>query len=981
MVVIKMATKNQVTSQIRFGLGQLSAHNEQHDFEHLCRHLARSRICSNILPATGPVSAGGDQGRDFETFRTYLNSSSISTSSFIGLISDKPIAFACTITDVDNLPQKVKSDLITIMSSGETVAEIHYFCTADLPVGRRHELQQWARNTHNVNLEIYDGQAISELLSDRDTFWIAENYLHIPAELYPSDPTSDVDWYHESLELWKNPDHSPDNYADFIQLKSALRHSTVTDSARVDLPFWIGHMVSLEANTPLASLKRKVIYEITVASLRGYGTLLGHEQEIRKYFSDIPSLSELSEIEDASVLITFCIGADGQNVVQFEEAELSSWVKQVVDKLESSLKDTKNPDQRCTLLRLRADRHLIPGPRNENVPDINKAMDCWLELASIVDQTHLFPLDNFSDELTQLTSLPLDINKHKDYRRLTQQVDEALEKRFGAFIAADKCRDRAITMFEKCQYLDALNEIHEAKVKWYASETLEGSVLATLLAARCYQELGLTFAAKYYSFIGAFVSMKSPDEPVSRHASEALVDAAFSDYIQGAFCGFFECSDFASVVYRALSAEQRPEEVISEIERTVYHATIIRVIASRLAPELLSFVDERISRWEGLEDLFSTIVPLAETEWDSNRVPDLWHTLEENLVDRPFSDVGVIRNTRFRALGITWEFSWHNDYELTISSEEFIAVLQILLADFSNIDLCLPRTRVQVEIQAGAGDKIQLENLPSNELIRYRISIPSTTPTDSLDDQVFGVASAILSYVSFLPQDQFMSHLESALQKGLSGKVFFIQSYRNLFSRFILDSDFNYSARNAKSPPQAGCSFEPVSHRQLEWFSGPGPNYSQEDANEALKNRYEIAPKPIRFTLLNLLTDSECKKTVSELKADGWLDWHILTAIALATVNYRVNKQLHPSQGKEEYQRLFMDTLYQEEDVTLEPVPLSLFSKENLKFHLNSSMLSTLKGMGFDIHQPTPDFNAISDFLSQRYNYWTDDIEHPDFGF
>lgn len=976
-----MATRNQVTSQIRFGLGQLSAHNEQHDFEHLCRHLARSRICSNILPATGPVSAGGDQGRDFETFRTYLNSSSISQSSFIGLVAGEPIAFACTTTDVDNLPNKIKTDMATIMNSGETVAAIHYFCTADLPIGRRHRLQQWAREKYGIHLEIYDGQAISELLSDHDTFWIAENYLHIPAELYPPDPTDDTGWYRASLELWRNPDHAPDNYADFIQVKSALRHSTVTDSARVDLPFWISLMISLGANTPLPSLKRKTIYETTVASLRGYGSLLSHEQEIRMYFNDIPSLSELSEIEDASVLITFCIGADRQNVVQFEEGELSSWVRQVVGKIESELRVTNNPDQRCAFLRLRADRYLIPGPGNENVPDISKAMDCWLELASIADQTRLFPLDNFSDELTQLTSLPLDINKHKDYRRLTQQVDEALEKRFGAFAAADKCRDRAITLFEKGQYLSALNEIHDAKVKWFASETLEGSVLATRLAARCYQELGLAFAAKYYSMIGAFISMKYPDEPVSKHASAALVDAAFSDYIQGAFCGFFEFSDFASIVYRSLSVEQRLEGVISEIERTVYHATIIRMIASRFAPELLSFVDERISRWEGLKDLFSTVVPLAETEWDSSHVPDLWHKLEENLIDRPFSDVGENRIARFRALGITWEFSWRNNYELTASSEEFIAVLQIILADFSGIDLCIPRTRVQVDIQAGVGDKIDLENLPSNELIRYQISIPSITHRDPLDGQVFGIASAILGYVSFLPLTQFMSHLESALQQGLSGKTFFIQSYRDLFSRFIRASDFDTSARNKKSIPEANLSFEAVSHHQLEWFSSPGPGYSKESATEALKNRYEMAPKPIRFTLLNLLTNPEFKKTVTDLKADGWLDWHILTAVALATVNYRVNKQRHPSQGMEEYQRLFMDTMNQEEDVTLDPVPLSLFSKEKLKFHLFSSMASTLKGMGLEIHQPTPDFNAISDFLSQRYNYWTDDIEHPDFGF
>ena len=67
-----MANTEQLIGQIRFQLEQLSVKNAHHEFEHLCRHLARTRLCSNILPATGPVAAAGDQGRDFESFRTYL---------------------------------------------------------------------------------------------------------------------------------------------------------------------------------------------------------------------------------------------------------------------------------------------------------------------------------------------------------------------------------------------------------------------------------------------------------------------------------------------------------------------------------------------------------------------------------------------------------------------------------------------------------------------------------------------------------------------------------------------------------------------------------------------------------------------------------------------------------------------------------------------------------------------------------------------
>src|SRR5205085_3441615 len=149
-----MANIDQVISHVRFGLDQLSARNAHHEFEHLCRHLTRLRICSNILPATGPVASGGDQGRDFETFRTYLRASPIADATFVGLASDKPIAFACSLKK--QIVTKIKSDIGTIVSSGSTVEAIHYFCATDVPTAKRHQLKTWARDTHHVELEIHD---------------------------------------------------------------------------------------------------------------------------------------------------------------------------------------------------------------------------------------------------------------------------------------------------------------------------------------------------------------------------------------------------------------------------------------------------------------------------------------------------------------------------------------------------------------------------------------------------------------------------------------------------------------------------------------------------------------------------------------------------------------------------------------------------------------------------------------------------------
>ncbi len=104
--ILSMSNLEQVKAQIRFGLSQLAETNSHHEFEHLCRHLTRARICSNIIPATGPVSNGGDQGRDFETFNTYINKDPSEGTSFTGLISGKQIVFACSMQK-ENILNKI----------------------------------------------------------------------------------------------------------------------------------------------------------------------------------------------------------------------------------------------------------------------------------------------------------------------------------------------------------------------------------------------------------------------------------------------------------------------------------------------------------------------------------------------------------------------------------------------------------------------------------------------------------------------------------------------------------------------------------------------------------------------------------------------------------------------------------------------------------------------------------------------------------
>ncbi|MCO1575617.1 tetratricopeptide repeat protein [Crossiella sp. SN42] len=161
------ATPDVVKQQVRFALTGLSARNGHHEFEHLCRAYACQAISPNILPATGPVSSGGDGGRDFETFLTFRTAG-----------GDRRLVFACTLTQTKDLPQKIRSDVKKIMSGPVDV--VFALCSEDLVIDKRNQLIDWASTEHQVTLQILDGTALAEQLATPEMYWIAQQYLALP---------------------------------------------------------------------------------------------------------------------------------------------------------------------------------------------------------------------------------------------------------------------------------------------------------------------------------------------------------------------------------------------------------------------------------------------------------------------------------------------------------------------------------------------------------------------------------------------------------------------------------------------------------------------------------------------------------------------------------------------------------------------------------------------------------------------------------
>jgi hypothetical protein len=90
---------------------------------------------------------------------------------------------------------------------------VYVSLAADLEISKVHDLQEWANNTFQLRLEILNGQALSELLAEARTFFLAVEFLKVPSEMYPR-PLGIAGTRYEELRVsWR--DREPVNYSDF----------------------------------------------------------------------------------------------------------------------------------------------------------------------------------------------------------------------------------------------------------------------------------------------------------------------------------------------------------------------------------------------------------------------------------------------------------------------------------------------------------------------------------------------------------------------------------------------------------------------------------------------------------------------------------------------------------------------------------------------------------------------------------------------
>ncbi len=980
-----MSNIESVRAQIRFHLSEVSTRNEHHTFEHLCQEVAKARICSNVVPATGPVTAGGDQGRDLETFKTYLRADdSLRDSTFLGLVSEGVVVFACS-TEQNPAASKIRSDVDKIMKNGRKPDQIYFFSTHNIPVGRRHVLQDEVRAAHGVELDILDAQGLAVHLSDPDLFWVAEQYLHLPSSIYPARPeTEEEAWYVSTKERWQHREPTGHNFQEFEELKLALRHAARSEHHRGDVAWWQGKLERYRRPESLDQLSRKATYEIVVADVYASGGLRDHEPEIRTYLNTAAELTAPSDLQDAAVFLFYCRGAFARGLVDLAPLEIDNWRDALARRLEYLLEGTspeESPSARCSLLDTAGYLAILPLAESSSPFDIDAAMSHWEELLAQVARAPLYPLERFSDFLNSAIEL---IGDHPRYSDLVRAFDELAGQRLGEGEAGEKARQRAIAWGRTGRLLRGIHELHIAKIKWFAEETLEGSLLSMLLIAQWYRELGLIYASKQYSLAVAALADQSTTARVLRRLPEGVLSAADAEYLGGNWLGFIEMARTTAALLGPLGPTD-DERYIAYIERLVYHCSVVLLFCERFgAEDLAEHVRKllRILDWEDADDL---LMPQAREAFEGS-ADGLWEAMREQLADRPFGDAARTREASWSALGIKWHVTFENDYHTTPGGEEFCAVAQVVLADLADIDLCLLPTSVRVALTVENRSRPELQRKPSNEGSDWDLKLPvEPRPTEdgvSYELQLTMIVLEILQEASMVPSERFWVVVERRFEGGLSTKVFVGKPYRALYVSLVNREEFDSYPRGRATAPAANRPYELRSHGELKWHGDLGPGYDLDDAAEAIARRYERAIVPVRKTVARLGRTPWFCALLSKLRSESWKDWHILQAIANIAINERVSRTVGGKAREAEIQRAAHQLFAQEEtNQESRRLPNGLFSEKAVRMHLQIGMTLGARYFGLEDHQITPDFAALERFLTERYRFKADDVEHePLFG-
>lgn len=1000
-----MATSTETERYIQFLLEHLAGRNEHHVFEQIVLQIALRRLSSNIVPATGPVSAGGDQGRDAESYYTSLPHELPGAGGFIGRATTEPLVLAASVQKPP-LEGKIREDLKSICSRGEPVARVAFFAVYEIPVAMRHRLQEHARDSYNVALDVFDGQAVAHLLTQGDLVWIAQRYLDLPSAMIPDEPAQEQpDWYRATLTALRERPGKRLTPGALSEVRDGLRHAVLDDEARVDLPEWLGYIGDFVEDED-DDLALRARYERAWAVLRGKNTLDGVEPDIRAVIDAALSSERVSLLDDANQLLLTWGGSWLRHLGTVSAEELRDLALRLRERTDTLIKNTDEavyPVRKASLLdvaarlclhprwpevtrpasgalptaletiRLRLAGEIVPEISVESRPvDVTDAMDYLEQLVDLLPRARAFPVGGVS-ETFQMVAPALTADPR--YEKVRDALDTAQADIAGDSSVAARCRDRAMAFLRAGRALDALHELHEVKINWWHGDTLRGALLTMRMIGKIYGDLNLQQAARQYALAAAAVAASSPGAEHEDILPAALTEAMNYTYAAGHWGDALALGGLAFMTHHLYA--EAPDDYPSHayIQQLDFHAGMVMLSAERFRPDLSSALTQLTDTnyLSDLDELLTELRPsFTYTEQQFTR------NTEEQLNGRPFSDVGPQRELNFAALGTTWRVRCDNTRTTALAAERLTAALQIALTELAPHDpLFLPQD-IHVRVITGTpfASRERVTFKPDNRAVDCTVILsPYSNSSDSqaLERELSAAMVYLLAHLSARPTQTFMSLVEKTFARGFRHKLLSVRLYDEVAG--LLTETHYDTLRQTAMQPWTDAAFQPPTAPALAQPTTPGPGYDRTRALGMIRDNYAELPQALSETLPRLLADPAALAGLRHLREEGWLDWHILVALVNIALNLRL-EQLSPGSIPPDFPARFLEI--PESDYTA-PLPLDAFTPVSLRAQMELTVLSVgQRRWKLSTAMKTPNPAAFKQLLIARYGYGTDDVPHRD---
>lgn len=953
--------RSTLEAEIRFHLEQLSSRNAHHEFEVICRRHARARICDRVLPATGPVAAGGDQGRDFETFKSFKKPTG--TELFVGsnLGGELHLVFACT-TQKDGLPSKIKGDITEIMRGAVRPDHIYYYSVQDLSVSRRHDLQAWAKKKFEVGLDIIDGQALSTDLADPALYWIAVDHLAMSITKAPPPGKGREKWYEEALRRWREAaDEIPRTTAEYLTLRNAARHFLQDESAKSDLPLWLaalGSFAQLAVDNRAISLEAR--YERLVLTIRGRETLEGEEAEIEAFQRDVIEHGALADFENLMVVLSYVFGAIPRGAVALSPEVLSAWRNALLARTSEVLQTDPSGLDRCRLLDIQASLHILEDAVDRRPAALRQAMSCWATIADAADKEPLFEVETLSGRLTLLTPL---IVLEPGFQHLCDAMDRIVAKRAGDAAAASKARDRGMALYANDLLVEAIDHLHKAKILWFGKATIRGTALSMLVLSLCYSRLQCMLAAKYYAMAAAMLVAEDDKRADIDLFPRALALAAASDFNEGAWLSHL------SLAQLYWPAHVQFETQLWDIEEHEHLGWMCGAAASILAwGHEHSHALEAKARETVPPPLADVVDALASSV----------NPADPPGGERAVVDAGERRTWVWKGLGVTWRISWSNTRENTAVAEALGAFIQLLVVDVSTHDLEVLPMEVSVEVEVVDTGPVGLkESRRPNIDWDFRTRRTETSDSRTLSGLLAAASLRLLGSVCLTPE--LLTVLERRFEAGLVDKTLVVRSYSHLYLALVAEATYAETMLALRDEGIAGVrpADDPVTH--LRWRDGVAGGYAQKDVPQMLRNRYQAGTLSTQKTLPRLAQDGSFRSTVASLREQGWLGWQIASAIGCLTAARVLQAEFGREWPFHPTARERMGSMTHDAEERDPGIPATEYSEKALLNQMQMNMMSTLATLGLRLHERrVGDVEAVREYLAVRFRFFEDDLPELD---